>query len=93
MARQYGPAVQTKIAIAQRLRPPLPLSTRFKMSELGAARSPKVAGKQGVIIGGGRYNSSVRVLFDGYKSPMSLHRDYIEPLPQPGRAVTAFRPA
>ncbi len=50
------------------------------MSALGAARSPRLAKKEGTIVGRSRLNSSVRVLFDGYKSPISLHRDYIEQL-------------
>jgi hypothetical protein len=45
---------------------------------LGASRSPNLANREGTIIGGGRYSSNVRVQFDGYKSPTSLHLDYIE---------------
>jgi hypothetical protein len=54
------------------------VGTRFRMSALGAARNPRLADKEGTIVGGSRLNSSVRVLFDGRKSPMSLHRDYIQ---------------
>jgi hypothetical protein len=50
------------------------------MSALGAARSPRLAKKEGIIVGGSRLNCSIRVLFDGSKSPMSLHRDYVEQL-------------
>jgi hypothetical protein len=50
------------------------------MSALGAARCPNLAGREGVVVGAGRYHSTVRVLFDGFKSPTSLHRSYIEPL-------------
>ena len=57
---------------------PIAIGSRFRMSALGSARSPRLAERKGVIIGCSRLNSSVRVLFDGYKSPMSLHRDYIE---------------
>jgi hypothetical protein len=59
----------------------IPVGTRFKMSPLGATRSPGLADKQGTVIGGGRYATSVRVRFDGYKTPTSLHRDYIELIP------------
>jgi len=59
---------------------PIAVGSRFKMSALGAARSPRRAEKQGIIVGRSRLNSSVRVLFDGYKSLISLHRDYIEQL-------------
>jgi hypothetical protein len=51
------------------------------MSGLGAARCPRFAERKGVVIGRVRHNSSIRVLFDGYKSPVSLHRDYIEQIP------------
>jgi hypothetical protein len=51
------------------------------MSVLGAARNPRLAEKEGIIVGSSRLNSSVRVLFEGRKSPMSLHRDYIEEIP------------
>ena len=51
------------------------------MSRLGSARSPILASKEGIIIGEGRYYRSVRVQFDGNKSPTTLHRDYIELIP------------
>jgi hypothetical protein len=54
------------------------IGTRIRMSPLGAARCPRLAGKEGTIIGRGCYRSIVRVIFDGSKSPISLHRDYIE---------------
>ena len=57
------------------------IGVRVKMSPLGTARSPSLAGKEGVVIGGSRYSSSFRVQFDGYKSPTLLHRDYLEPIP------------
>jgi hypothetical protein len=60
---------------------PLAIGARFRMSTLGAARNPRLADKEGTIVGGSRLNSSVRVLFDGRKSPMSLHRDYIKLIP------------
>lgn len=60
---------------------PIAIGARFRMSALGAARSPRTADKEGVIVGGGRHSNSVRVLFDGYKSPITLHRDYIEQIP------------
>lgn len=59
---------------------PIAIGARFRMSVLGAARSPRLAKKEGIIVGVSRVNSSLRVLFDGSKSPISLHRDYIEQL-------------
>ena len=61
--------------------PPIAIGSRFRMSARGAARSPRTAEREGVIVGGGRHSNSVRVLFDGYKSPITLHRDYIEQIP------------
>jgi hypothetical protein len=61
-------------------RAPIAMGTRFRMSALGAARSPRLAKKEGTVIGGSRLNNSIRVLFDGSKSPVSLHRDYVEQL-------------
>jgi hypothetical protein len=54
------------------------IRARFRMSVLGKTRNPRLADKEGTIVGGSRINSSLRVLFDGRKSPISLHRDYVE---------------
>src|ERR1700740_25404 len=54
------------------------IGVRFRMSSLGAVRHPRLADKEGTIVGASRLNSSIRVLFDGRKTPISLHRDYIE---------------
>ena len=58
----------------------LPPRTRIRMSALGAARCPNLAGREGVVVGAGRYRSTVRVMFDGFRSATSLHRTYIEPV-------------
>jgi hypothetical protein len=54
--------------------------TRIRMSALGAARCPNLAGREGVVIGTGRYRSTVRVMFNGFRSATSLHSSYIEPV-------------
>jgi hypothetical protein len=59
---------------------PVVIGARFRMSALGAARSPRLARKEGTIVGGSRLNCSIRVLFDGSKSPISLYRGYVEQL-------------
>jgi len=53
------------------------------MSALGAARCPNLVGREGIIVGSGHYRSTVRVMFDGFKSPTSLHSSYIEPVIEP----------
>jgi hypothetical protein len=61
-------------------RPLLPPQTRIRMTALGAVRCPNLAGREGVVIGMGRYRSTVRVMFDGFRSATSLHSTYIEPV-------------
>jgi hypothetical protein len=50
------------------------------MSALGAVRCPNLAGREGVVVRAGRYRSTVRIKFDGFRSATSLHRTYIEPV-------------
>jgi hypothetical protein len=56
------------------------IGARVKMSPVGAARCPRLAGKEGVVVGGGQYPSTIRIVFDGSKTPTSLHRDYVGPV-------------
>ncbi len=55
------------------------IGVRVKMSKLGRSRNRHFAEKIGTIVGSGRLNSSFRVLFDGRKTPITLHENYIEP--------------
>jgi hypothetical protein len=64
--------------------PPMPQLTRVRMSALGAVRCPNLAGREGVVVGAGRYRSTVRVMFDGFKSPTSLHSTYVEAVVEDG---------
>ena len=63
---------------------PVPQLTRVRMSALGAVRCPNLAGREGVIVGMGRYRSTVRVMFDGFKWPTSLHSTYVEAVVEEG---------
>lgn len=38
---------------------------------------PRLAGRQGVVIGSGMYCDSVRVILDGAKSSVTLHKKYL----------------
>ncbi len=60
------------------MKPDIAIGDHFRMSRLGAARCRRLAEKTGTVVGGSIYSSSVSVLFDGNKSPTTLHRDYIE---------------
>jgi hypothetical protein len=64
--------------------PVLRKDTRVRLSTLGAVRCPNLIGRDGVVVGSGRYRSTVRVLFDGFKSPTSLHNTYVEAVPEEG---------
>jgi hypothetical protein len=57
----------------------IPVGSRVRMSRLGASRCPGLAGKVGIVFGRGQYGNSVRVIFDGNRTPTSLHQDYLEP--------------
>jgi hypothetical protein len=57
------------------------VGTRFKMSELGAARCPSLAGKTGIVVEVSHRTTGVAVLFDGAKRPTYLYRDFITPSP------------
>jgi hypothetical protein len=54
------------------------LGSRFQLTRLGIERCSKCGGRAGVVVGFSRANGSIRVLFDGTKTPRSLHRTYIE---------------
>jgi hypothetical protein len=54
------------------------IGARFKMSALGSARNPRLAAKEGTIVGSSRYSRSVRVRFDSSKTAVTIHEDYIE---------------
>lgn len=56
------------------------VGTRFKVSELGADRCPKLAGQTGVIVDVSPRTTGVTVLFDGAKRSTCLHRDFISPI-------------
>ena len=63
-----------------RRKPEIPVGTRFKLSRLGEARNHRFKSLEGTVVGAGLYKNTLRVVMDGRKSPLSLHRDYIEPI-------------
>lgn len=66
--------------------PALPGRIRVRMSALGARRCPNLAGREGVIVGTGHYRSTFRIMFDGFKSPTSLHSTYVELMDEEGHS-------
>jgi hypothetical protein len=62
------------------MKPALSIGVRVRMSALGALRCARLAKKTGTIVGGSVYVNSVSVLFDGNRSPTTIHREYVEAL-------------
>jgi len=54
------------------------IGDRVQISELGASRCPRLAGKTGTIVGRSIYANSVTVRFDGNKTTSTFHRNYLE---------------
>jgi hypothetical protein len=65
-----------------------PGTERVGMTELGKERNPKLAERIGVVYGPSRYPNTIRVLWDGNRSPNAYHRSYIRVL-APGEAPSA----
>lgn len=56
---------------------------RFRFSERGKSRSPKLKDKLGAVISVSR-SGKVTVLLDGNKHPTTYHKSYLEPLAEDG---------
>jgi hypothetical protein len=77
----------------------LVVGTRFKMSELGAARCPELADQTGLVVEVSHRTTAVTVLLDGDKRPTYLHRDYhpdlgswiVEPIGRGPRKLQTMR--
>lgn len=57
------------------------IGSRCRLNQLGVARCPRMSGTAGTIIGRGRSGNGVRVLFEGSKVAVALHKSYIEQMP------------
>jgi len=54
-------------------------SKRIRLSALGKERSPRIKTHTGIIVGKTPGSDTVRILLDGHKLPITLHKSYIEP--------------
>ncbi|WP_338832288.1 hypothetical protein [Bradyrhizobium sp. 27S5] len=55
------------------------IGDRVHLSELGASRMKRALYTTGSVVGAGKASKlAVRVLFDGMKTPVSLHQSYLE---------------
>lgn len=51
---------------------------RVHLSELGCSRHPRDAEKKGTVVGNSQYPNSLRILWDGSRWPVAVHRDYLQ---------------
>ena len=63
------------------------IGSRVRLTELGRFRCPRFPNQVGIVVGYSRFNSAVQVRFEGRKSSVVLHADYVE------LAMTNNRPA
>ena len=70
------------------------VGTRFRMSELGAARCPGLANRSGIVVEVGRRTTGITVLFDGARGA-GQSKDWIKVKnrthPAMTRAADAFK--
>jgi hypothetical protein len=53
---------------------------RVQLSELGCSRHPRNTKKIGTIVGNSQYPNGLRIVWDGSRWPVAVHREYLEPL-------------
>lgn len=58
----------------------LTIGSRFRIKSRGTF-SRRMEGRTGTVIGFAQTKSAVRVLFDGQKHPQTLHRSYLQLIP------------
>jgi hypothetical protein len=54
----------------------------FRLSELGMKRCGKFKSRTGRIVSISPTGSSVRVVMEGRRQPLTLHESYVEPVPE-----------
>jgi hypothetical protein len=53
---------------------------RVHLSELGCSRHPRDSEKKGTIVGQTQYPNSLRIIWEGSRRPVTVHRDYLQSL-------------
>ena len=61
--------------------PKLVAGSRIRLSPIGIERSPRLKSRTGLIVSANPGGTSFRVLIDGRKLPVTLHKSYVEPDP------------
>ena len=57
---------------------PYEIGTRVRLSALGKSRMLRGSDRRGSVVGFGRTGAVVRVLFEEFKHPVSLHQSYLQ---------------
>jgi len=74
---------QPSIVMAMKDRPRcsnLKIGSGIKLSELGMKRCGKFKSRTGRIVSISPTGSTVRVIMEGRKQPLTLHQSYVEPV-------------
>jgi len=59
---------------------PLKQGDRVRLSDLGMLRHPRYAGREARVVGGCKNPGSVRVVWEQSRTPVAMHRSFLEPL-------------
>lgn len=51
---------------------------RVQLSELGCSRHPRNTNRIGTIVGNSQYPNGLRIVWDGTRWPVAVHREYLE---------------
>lgn len=54
------------------------IGDRVRLSELGRSRMTRIRATTAKVIGFGRSDTTIRVVFDGSSYPVSIHVSYLE---------------
>ncbi|MCW5705107.1 MAG: hypothetical protein R3D82_06515 [Xanthobacteraceae bacterium] len=54
------------------------IGDRVRLSELGRSRMTRSRATSGRVVGFGRSETTIRIVFDGSNYPVSIHASYLE---------------
>lgn len=54
------------------------IGDRIRLSELGRSRMTRIRSTTGKVVGFGRSETILRIVFDGSSYPVSIHSTYLE---------------
>jgi len=54
------------------------IGDRIRLSALGRSRMTRIRSATGKVVGFGRSETTIRIVFDGSNYPVSIHSSYLE---------------